>query len=143
MNLIQLEISLRKFILNKSPKNFEYRSWPLLVFDNDNGVYFAKSQLSTYEFIIKVSRFIFNKMDSYYYKEQSEFIKNINEILKKNPLNYGKYADNDAWSPHMSPTQLNNFLELCINTWINMSMKQYIPRKCSCITYNCLHSDVR
>ena len=91
----------------------------------DDG-YSSYRQLSSSELVSRVSRFILEIPNpSRYIKKVYDYQKKLDEEMFKHQDLYGKYVTNDDWGIYITETQMNNFLILCLNTWIEMGRFKY------------------
>jgi hypothetical protein len=73
--------------------------------------------VSSFEFIDKVNNYLF-KFDKSGNRNRDEFQFAIDNIIKNNESNYGKYIDSDGWSVYFTGDQLNNFVKLCSEVYL-------------------------
>ena len=71
--------------------------------DIKTNTWYFGNQISTYELCIRIQSTL-NKDD--------EWLDNLYNTVKLNPLNYGTYAGNNNWSPVFTDSQLTNFISL-------------------------------
>ena len=85
-------------------KGTKIHPYPLL-YKNENDIWTAKNQISSYELISKLVVDI-NGIDN------KTLISSINNKVYVNPKLYGSYANNNSWSPVLTENQLLNFITL-------------------------------
>lgn len=85
-------------------KGTKIHPYPLL-YKNDNNMWKAKNQISSYELI---SKLVVDIKDI----DDKTLISSINNKVYGNPNVYGFYADNNSWSPVLTENQLLNFITL-------------------------------